>query len=412
MATTANFSVQTLKSLEIEGVKINEIQGSKSTFVTKGNLEICYSPEYDRFVLRLNNFKYALSKNIPVTALFAPRSFRAYTFPTTNGHYIVKLKSMTYPALLQNFETILSTYGQLSYKPGQETELLNQAKGQGDYPINFVWYYSIKFPSKIKMNKCESSEKNDKNEKNEKVEDIPEEHRVKTLDTLRKNGTEVIEFNKNGFEGMIFFSNLVEKELANPDAKTNTPTPTPNSKTSNDQIKWEELKKKTTEGAKTFWKGVDGAATMLSNALLKKKSKKEMSDSKIQKEEEKPQEIISHNDNIRKNNDTDVYPNQYENYAKPIEHYQLQQSQQQSNGMQSQALSDLNISDYQQIPDEVKSQIENIIEYIKVRDMNEEEARLNISEKIIKVYPQLESVIRREAKPMYAPNIEQADNFK
>ena len=150
----------------------------------------------------------------------------------------------------------------------------------------------------------------------------------------------------------------------------------------------------------------------LANALLKKKSKKEMSDSKIQKEEEKPQEIISHNDNIRKNIDTDVYPNQYENYAKPIEHYQLQQSQQQSNGMQSQALSDLNISDYQQIPDEVKSQIENIIEYIKVRDMNEEEARLNISEKIIKVYPQLESVIRREAKPMYAPNIEQADNFK
>ena len=64
---------------------------------------------------------------------------------------------------------------------------------------------------------------------------------------------------------MIFFSNLVEKELANPDTKTNTPTPTLNSKTSNDQIKWEELKKKTTEGAKTFWKGVDGAATMLCN---------------------------------------------------------------------------------------------------------------------------------------------------
>jgi len=174
----ANFSIITLKSIEFDNVKINEVQGNKTSVVTKGKIEVCYSPEYDRFVLRLNNFKYALSKKIPVTAMFAPRSFRAYTFPTTNGHYILKMKTIQTPELIQNFETVITNYGKLLYKPEQETELKNQAKGEGSYPFNVVLNSKTKSTVEAKIYN-------------------PNEFCIKTIQELKSPGNEVIDFPKS-----------------------------------------------------------------------------------------------------------------------------------------------------------------------------------------------------------------------
>jgi len=126
--TTAN--VITFKSLEMDDVKINEIQGNKQSNITRGKLEVCYSPEFDRFVLRVNSFKYALSPYLPTIAYISPNAFRSYLIPTYNGYYTLRMKSMQPPSVIQNFETILSHYTQFSYKAGQETELSLQAQGQ------------------------------------------------------------------------------------------------------------------------------------------------------------------------------------------------------------------------------------------------------------------------------------------
>jgi len=144
MTAEATFSVRTLKALGIDNIKINEVQGNNRSNITRGQLEVCYSPEYDRFLLSLNSFKYMLSPNFPVIAFLAPNAYRSYIFPTVNGFYILKMKSVQTPPIIQNFETILANYTQFSYKTGQEVELDNQAKGKGDYPMVFGSPYDVK----------------------------------------------------------------------------------------------------------------------------------------------------------------------------------------------------------------------------------------------------------------------------
>jgi len=148
MSQDEYFSVRTLKCLKIDNVKLFELEGDQKSNLTRGSLIVCYSPEFDRFVFCLNSFRYALSITLPTMAFLSPKNgYRSYILPKINGHYIVKLKTITPPAVLQNLETILSNYSQFSYNSGQETELENQAKRQ-EYPESFNSPYDVKPPPK------------------------------------------------------------------------------------------------------------------------------------------------------------------------------------------------------------------------------------------------------------------------
>jgi len=128
--------VRAVKSLEVDDVKIYEARGEKLSILAKGKLEILYIPELDRFILRLNNFKYILSLHLPIMAsLSGEGSYRSYVLPNVGGHYIVKLKSAPAAAIFRNMETVFSSYSQFSYQQNHEHDLENQAHRRGDYPV-------------------------------------------------------------------------------------------------------------------------------------------------------------------------------------------------------------------------------------------------------------------------------------
>lgn len=130
--------VRAVKSLEVDDVKIYEARGEKLSVLAKGKLEILYLPEFDRFVLRLNSFKYILSSHSPIMAsLSGEGTCRSYVLPNIGGHYIMKLKSSPTAAVIRNMETIFSSYSQFSYQQNHEHDLENQAHRRGDYPVIF-----------------------------------------------------------------------------------------------------------------------------------------------------------------------------------------------------------------------------------------------------------------------------------
>jgi len=128
--------VGAVRSLEVDDVKIYEARGEKLSVLAKGRLEILYLPEFDRFVLRLNSFKYILSLHLPIMAsLSGEGTIRSYVLPNIGGHYILKLKSSPTAAVIRNMETIFSAYSQFSYQQNHEHDLENQAHRRGDYPV-------------------------------------------------------------------------------------------------------------------------------------------------------------------------------------------------------------------------------------------------------------------------------------
>lgn len=137
--------VQALKSLEIQDVKIYETKGDKPTVLAKGNLEVLYLPEFNRFVLRVNSFKYILSTHLSVLAsLTEEGTFRSYVLPNVGGHFILKLKTAPTAIVLRNLETIFAHYSQFSYQQNHEHDLENQAHRRGDYSQTFEGDYILK----------------------------------------------------------------------------------------------------------------------------------------------------------------------------------------------------------------------------------------------------------------------------
>lgn len=137
--------VLALKSLEIQDVKIYEARSDKLSVLTKGNLEMLYLPEFNRFILRVNSFKYILSTHLSVLASLSEEgSFRSYVLPNVGGHYILKLKTAPTAIVLRNLETIFTNYSQFSYQQNHEHDLENQAHRRGDYSQTFQGDYILK----------------------------------------------------------------------------------------------------------------------------------------------------------------------------------------------------------------------------------------------------------------------------
>jgi len=139
MTNCPHQTVRTLEALELNDVKIYEARNNTQTNLTRGKLEVLYSQEFDRFILRVNSFKYVLSRYFPILSFLDENAFRSYILPGANGgFYILRMKTSLPSALIQNFETILGNYSFFSYKFGQEMDLSNQAKGIGNVNANIV----------------------------------------------------------------------------------------------------------------------------------------------------------------------------------------------------------------------------------------------------------------------------------
>jgi len=118
-STTSDLSHERLMGIEVlsfDHVELTKTITGKNSFMGVDTLRIVYFPEYDRFLLYLKDWEYALLKRLPVTSSSrTDMKSRIFTFPTYGGFYTAKFTKIPYPEALQNFETILSHTTRFSY---------------------------------------------------------------------------------------------------------------------------------------------------------------------------------------------------------------------------------------------------------------------------------------------------------
>jgi len=118
-STTTDLPHEKLVGIEVlsfDHVELTKTSAAKNSFIGVDTLRVFYYPEYDRFILLLKDWEYALLKRLPVTSSSrTDMDSRIFTFPTYGGFYTAKFTKFPYPEALQNFETILAHTTRFSY---------------------------------------------------------------------------------------------------------------------------------------------------------------------------------------------------------------------------------------------------------------------------------------------------------
>ena len=113
--------------LSFDEVELTKTEAGATSFVDVGTLTVFFFQDYNRFLLYLNGWGYALLKRLPVyTTHKEDIKSRYYSFPVHNGFFNLKLNNQR-PEALQNFEIILSNNSKFIHKgedkPALELEL-------------------------------------------------------------------------------------------------------------------------------------------------------------------------------------------------------------------------------------------------------------------------------------------------
>jgi len=117
----SNEQIKGYEVLSFEGVELTQVKGENKSFLDVGTLFVLYFQESVRFVLSLNDWTYCLLKRLSVTSSSRTnKQIRSYTFPGTEGFYILTLTKIPHFEALQNFETILSSSTNFSYQVEKE----------------------------------------------------------------------------------------------------------------------------------------------------------------------------------------------------------------------------------------------------------------------------------------------------
>jgi hypothetical protein len=107
--------------LKINNVELYKTHKDLSTLLTKGTLNVLYSPDYKWFILKINDFTYGLAKNLPVLASSQEKgAARAYVLVSMDGYYVIKILTPPPQEDLNCFENILQYETKFAYKEGPE----------------------------------------------------------------------------------------------------------------------------------------------------------------------------------------------------------------------------------------------------------------------------------------------------
>jgi len=285
--------VRAIKSLEVDDVKIYDARGEKVSVLAKGKLEILYVPEFDRFILRLNSFKYILSLHLPIMAsLSGEGSCRSYVLPNIGGHYIMKLKSAPTAIVIRNMETIFTSYSQFSYQQNHEHDLENQAHRRGDYPVTLDQEEVLQDTFKVlnepepaikasayikiggdffKQNIIKAANyigKNLSHPKNASAQaQGPNQLSVRSIEELKNlNDDQSIDLPRYEVVALTILGKEIDKlALSHADQDIGVKLhPTSDSR-------WPTLKRTALESAHSLWKGMDEALDVLSKAVKAKR---------------------------------------------------------------------------------------------------------------------------------------------
>lgn len=111
-AEIRGIEVLSFPSAELQKHKVGE-----NKFLGVGVLSVLYFPDYQRFILYLNEWTYCLLKRLPVIATSQSyKAARSYILPAYNGYYILKLPKIEHPEAVENLETIFKNTSKFSYE--------------------------------------------------------------------------------------------------------------------------------------------------------------------------------------------------------------------------------------------------------------------------------------------------------
>ncbi len=115
-----NLTASVILSLNI--VEIYHVLDKKHKLVTKGPLQILYLQSHQCFILRVKDFNYHLSKEIPFVACPSKEGsgLPSYVFPNVDGYYVMKIVHVNSYEGLSSLESILNNHTNFSYQVEEE----------------------------------------------------------------------------------------------------------------------------------------------------------------------------------------------------------------------------------------------------------------------------------------------------
>jgi len=115
-----------LQSLVIKDCELWQSKDGHSTCRTRGNLQVLYSHKLDLFIMKLNDFEWALEKTLHVIGTFSEKEgWNTYILPNEHGLCHLKIISHDTP-VIRNFETILSNTVNFSLRTNIEHGITSQ----------------------------------------------------------------------------------------------------------------------------------------------------------------------------------------------------------------------------------------------------------------------------------------------
>lgn len=116
-------AMETTELLRIDNVELYQTKNEYGALIDKGTLLLLYVQDFDWFIIKINEFQYGLSKNIPVLASHHENdSLATYVFVGTEGYYIVKIPTVSRKEDLETFEEILKHNTQFTHREGLADE--------------------------------------------------------------------------------------------------------------------------------------------------------------------------------------------------------------------------------------------------------------------------------------------------
>jgi len=193
------------------------------TFTSSGPLRVIYFPSQVRFMLNVNDWNYALTKRLPVTASSSTdENSRHYILPGPKGTFTLKLSKLPSQAAIHNFDTIMNYCTSLSYKDEGSHDLHNTSI---DYKImdhsNTIFDDHIEETTDVRldvhdlMDNCEE-EANKENtvSKTELNTNMTKTKNIEEIKTTPENQVQVFELSTNQVMGAIERSREIEEKLS------------------------------------------------------------------------------------------------------------------------------------------------------------------------------------------------------
>jgi len=113
-----------LQVLIIEDSELWQMKDNHTSCRARGSLQVLYSRKLDLFILKLNEFSWALEKNLQIIGTYSEKeNWHSYMIPDPNGFFMIKIVTKESEPLVKNFETILSNTVQFLRKGGLEQRL-------------------------------------------------------------------------------------------------------------------------------------------------------------------------------------------------------------------------------------------------------------------------------------------------